>query len=459
MPNQKISELTAVTSPVSGDALPIVNAGSTKKIAVGDLTGVRKNYSLNNLFTLDSTQAGPGGFGCNNVFLGQKIGNNLAGTDCSVSKTNTIIGNFALSGASCAIYNIAIGQNAMRDAINITNNGGYVAPTMYQNIVLGHNSGMFLTSCRRFEYDRCGNRDYYFAAKQNIIIGGGAGNGRFAQRNIFIGSLAGSASGYTNINCQVESGMFASDNVFLGHYAGKCQKRGRYNTFIGNNAGSLINYNCNNTFVGHNAARLTRIGSSSTVVGADSVCQSVDRMFCSTIIGSCSLNHFCNSCIDSMIAIGTRTGRDTLSGSFDNIFIGNNIAAGYNSSTGTRGFSGQRNTIIGHYAGCKLGCYSAIAVSNDNIFLGFKSGTGNRGCRNVFIGTYSNHSPTSYSVNSTFINNSIVIGFSAQPLASNTLVLGSAIAPLSTVATAGAAAGFLVVNINGTHRKIAFNNF
>ena len=159
-----------------------------------------------------------------------------------------------------------------------------------------------------------------------------------------------------------------------------------------------------------------------------------------------------------MIAIGTRTGVNMLSGSFDNIFIGNNIASGYFSSGSNRGLSGQRNTIIGHYAGCKLGCYTSVAVSNDNVFLGFKSGTGNRGCRNVFIGTYSNHSPASYSVNSTFINNSIVIGFSAQPLASNTLVLGSAIAPLSTVATAGAAAGFLIVNINGTHRKIAFNS-
>jgi hypothetical protein len=162
-----------------------------------------------------------------------------------------------------------------------------------------------------------------------------------------------------------------------------------------------------------------------------------------------------------MIAIGTRTGVNTLSGSCNNIFIGNSIAGGYSYLQGNCGFSGQRNTILGHCAGFKIACGTAMAVSNDNVFLGFRSGTGNRGCRNTFIGTYSNHLPTaSYgNVTPTSFNNTIAIGFSAQPLASNTLVLGSPVAPLSTVATAGAAAGFLIVNINGTHRKIAFNNF
>ena len=458
MPNQRISELTAVTSPVSGDVLPVVNAGSTKKIAVGDLVGIRKNYSLNNLFTLDNTQ---GAFGCNNVFLGQKIGSNLAGTDHNISRTNTIIGNFALSGASCATYNIAIGQNAMRDAINKTNIGAYVAPSMYQNIVLGHNSGMLLTSCRRFEYDQCGNRDYIWVSKQNIIIGGGAGNGRFAQRNIFIGAQAGSCSGYgaPDINVQAEINN-ASDNVFIGAYAGMCQKRGRYNIFIGRDAGRQLNYNCNNTLIGHIAASQTKRSFNTTIIGSNIASQVVDRISYSTIIGSDSFNHPANSLIYKTISIGSTTGKNTLSGSFDNIFIGNNIASGYALFTTLNiGFSGQRNTIIGHCAGLKLGCSSQAAVSNDNVFLGFRSGAGNRGCRNVFIGSYANHIPANYgSVNSTAFNNSIVIGFSAQPLANNTLVLGSAIAPLSTVATAGAAAGFLVVNINGTHRKIAFNS-
>lgn len=458
MPNQKISELTAVTSPVSGDVLPIVNAGSTKKIAVGDLVGIRKNYSLNNLFTLDNTQ---GAFGCNNVFLGQKIGSNLAGTDCNISKSNTIIGNFALSGASCAVYNIAIGQNAMRDAVNTTNCGAYVAPLMYQNIVLGHNSGMLLTSCRRFVYDRCGNRDYSWISRQNIIIGVGAGNGRFAQRNIFIGAQAGCCSGYgaPDISRYAESSS-ATDNVFIGAYAGMCQKRGRYNIFIGRSAGQQLNYNCNNTLIGHIAANQAKISFNTTIIGSCIATQVIDRISYSTIIGSNSFNHPGNSCIYKTISIGTRTGKNTLSGSNDNIFIGNFIAGGYVSySTSNFGFSGQRNTFIGHCAGLKLGCKSQAAVSNDNVFLGFRSGAGNRGCRNVFIGSYANHIPANYgSASTTAFNNSIVIGFSAQPLANNTLVLGSAIAPLSTVATAGAAAGFLVVNINGTHRKIAFNS-
>lgn len=458
MPNQRISELTAVTSPVSGDVLPVVNAGSTKKIAVGDLVGIRKNYSLNNLFTLDNTQ---GAFGCNNVFLGQKIGSNLAGTDCNISKSNTIIGNFALSGASCAAYNIAIGQNAMRDAVNTTNNGAYVAPGMYQNIVLGHNSGMLLTSCRRFEYDRCGNRDYSWISRQNIIIGGSAGNGRFAQRNIFIGAQAGSCSGYgaPDINVQAEINN-ATDNVFIGTYAGMCQKRGRYNIFIGRSAGTQLNYNCNNTLIGHIAAQQTKIAFDTTIIGSNIASQVVDRMLASTIIGSNSFNHPANSFIYKTISIGHRTGKNTLSGSNDNIFIGNNIASAYAIySSINYGLSGQRNTIIGHCAGLKLGSPSQAAVSNDNVFLGFRSGAGNKGCRNVFVGSYSNHIPAiGGSATSTAFNNSIVIGFSAQPLANNTLVLGSAIAPLSTVATAGAAAGFLIVNINGTHRKIAFNS-
>jgi hypothetical protein len=51
----------------------------------------------------------------------------------------------------------------------------------------------------------------------------------------------------------------------------------------------------------------------------------------------------------------------------------------------------------------------------------------------------------------------VAIGSLATATASNQLAMGSTTWPLSTTSTAGAAAGFLVINLNGTLRKIQFN--
>jgi hypothetical protein len=49
------------------------------------------------------------------------------------------------------------------------------------------------------------------------------------------------------------------------------------------------------------------------------------------------------------------------------------------------------------------------------------------------------------------------LGTCAVANASNQLAMGSASWPLSTTATAGAGAGWLVINLNGTLRKIQFS--
>jgi hypothetical protein len=60
MADQKISLLNELTSPLSGDMLPIVNNGETKKITVSNLLSLLLNVSGSLDFTND-TAAEAGG--------------------------------------------------------------------------------------------------------------------------------------------------------------------------------------------------------------------------------------------------------------------------------------------------------------------------------------------------------------------------------------------------------------
>jgi hypothetical protein len=121
--------------------------------------------------------------------------------------------------------------------------------------------------------------------------------------------------------------------------------------------------------------------------------------------------------------------------------------------------SASGNVIIGNraFGFTNQNGYVANLALRNNTIIGYRGALRSRGSNNIMIGsnTAADQTP-GYQLAS--LSGTIVLGNDAQPLANNTLVLGSATSPLSTVATAGAAAGFLIVNINGTHRKIAFNN-
>jgi hypothetical protein len=77
-------------------------------------------------------------------------------------------------------------------------------------------------------------------------------------------------------------------------------------------------------------------------------------------------------------------------------------------------------------------------------------GSNTTGSYNTIIGHCAN-------VSANNLSNVIAIGTCVVATASNQLAMGSTTWPLSTTSTAGAAEGFLVINLNGTLRKIQFN--
>jgi hypothetical protein len=91
-------------------------------------------------------------------------------------------------------------------------------------------------------------------------------------------------------------------------------------------------------------------------------------------------------------------------------------------------------------------------TGNFNNFMGRCAGCTNTiGSNNIILGNLANVATNS-------LSGVIVLGAGATATDQNQLAMGSSTFPLSTTGSAGTAAGFLVINLNGTLRKIPFNS-
>ena len=451
MPNQRISELTAVTSPVSGDVLPIVNAGSTKKIAVGNLVGVRKDLSTNNLFSIE----GDKNFSCNNVFIGKGLASSFNTSSYNNENVlNTVISNFSLSAVNRANRNILIGNYLMKDACRCIDQGNPANLASFNNnIAIGNCSLKQPLNRFSIAYDACGNTTASFESNANIVIGNFSLNGKKLANNIAIGNQSGPNLGGPSSGPGDPFTFSYSDtkNVLIGNYTGT--------NLCGNKeAGSKAS--CLNVFIGHRAGSQDVFGNSNIAIGA----YSMNRDFFNKRGGCCSTNN---------VMVGTCTGGMMLSGSSNNLFLGHRAASfmAYNCDEGgvySLGFSVQasRNIALGSLAMGYAGGLSGRPTIEDNIAIGYKSLMRNCGCRNISIGSFSNFRKpfVSYSYNSstarmTRFCNTISLGFSAQPTDNCQFVLGSTVAPLSTSSAAGTSQGrFMVINLNGQLGRIKLYN-
>ena len=118
MANQKISQLNELTTPLSGDTLPIVNSGETKKITLSNLTSNAVSGSVNHLafFNTDKTITSQANVYSTNA--GNTIG---IGTDSSTAYQHERL--MVDAGGS---YNIATFQTSKQDSyaeVNIKNYG------------------------------------------------------------------------------------------------------------------------------------------------------------------------------------------------------------------------------------------------------------------------------------------------------------------------------------------------
>jgi len=449
MPNQRISELTAVTSPVSGDVLPIVNAGSTKKIAVGNLVGVRKDLSSNNLFSIE----GDKNFSCNNVFIGKGLASSFNTSSFNNENVqNTVISNFSLSGVNRANRNILIGNYLMRDACRCINQGNPAnLATFSNNIAIGNCSLQQPLNRYSIAYDACGNTTGGFDSNANIVIGNFSLNGKKLGNNVAIGNNSGPNLGGS---CSGPGDPFTfsySDtrNVLIGNCTGT--------NLCGNSVPGSGKTSCLNVFIGHGAGSQNVFGNSNIAIGAYSMPR--DIVF----------NSRGNCCSTNNVMVGTCTGAMMLSGSSNNLFLGHRAGSfmafncdGY--GVNSAGFSvlASRNIALGSQAMGYARGLSGRPTIQDNIAIGYKSLMRNCGYRNISIGSFSNFSRPFYNFSTarmTRFCNTISLGFSAQPTDNCQFVLGSAVAPLSTSSAAGTSQGrFMVINLNGQLGRIKLYN-
>jgi hypothetical protein len=441
MANQKISELTAVTSPLPTDVLPIVNAGTTKKVALSGLTGVRMSGNG----SLTSNQAAP--VGVNSITFGYgALGKINAAAGASSSTDNIIIGCDSAKFKNCQGGSERVASNVFLGT-GIASTYPDCATGSQPQYNTGTKGNVFIGTCAArdvFSYfsqnqGQCGTYTSDYTVSYNVAIGTSAAlNRQKLCNNVIIGCGAHALTTLYNVN---GNGM-GRGTVAIGANAGSNNKYSTYNVFIGQSAGAFAGtctVGMKNVGIGQNAFASRKDVRYSVAIGVR------------TLAGEGSPNT--GGCVSGSIAMGWKSGARLVCSSGD-VIIGSSTLGGRTyAPVGSLSASG--NVILGNDA---FGFTNVYGVANlmlrNNIVIGQCGAWRSRGSNNIMIGANTAQSDFAELMP---LSGTIVLGNCAQPLANNTLVLGSATFPLSTVSTAGAAAGFIVVNINGTHRKIPFN--
>jgi len=409
MPNQRISELTAVTSPSVNDVLPIVNEGATKKITIPNLV----NNTLSGTTLSVSAVQLPGNFlmksvSANNLFLG----NSSTGNNNLRNSNNFVFGINSANSLSASRSNVVMGADSTKNAVFLNNNiilgdasgGGMgfcfgsnvtsvpIPDAIENNIVMGTRAGFKLSQasfCNRVaNFDPCGTFYSYDCAcgtsRNNIFLGDHTGHSaKYSCCNIMIGASAGRLlnGGFNNIFMGVQAGgrtNNSSNNVFIGLSAGVCSCNGGGNSVnIGTGAGRCagsssinIGYKANyfGCRVGINIGRYSGfrdIGDDNVNIGNSANCRGQSSSCRNIIIGSLA-GIGCGTNNSSNVIIGDRAGGHCTNNSQGNVIIGDR--AGGNAFYASNAFVGCNNVVIGRYAGSK--------VQHDNIVIGRGAGNG-----------------------------------------------------------------------------------
>ncbi len=207
--------------------------------------------------------------------------------------------------------------------------------------------------------------------QSNTFSGTGAGQFNFGNSNTFTGAFAGNNSGgffFTDAN--TFTGAYAgqtsvgSNNVFSGYQAG-VNSKGSNNTFSG--YGSGFNNNASgNSFYGYQAGysylSTTATGNSFFGYQAGYSSPYVSNRGSNTYVG------YQAGYTNSIFPFGNSAGSNT--------YVG--YQAGYGDQVG------QANTYIGYQAGQDV----PFSKSENNIFIGFRAGTGHGGygSNDIYIG-------------------------------------------------------------------------
>jgi hypothetical protein len=212
-------------------------------------------------------------------------------------------------------------------------------------------------------------------------------------------STFANSSGTGNIEVRTNSTV---SNTFIGLLVGRLNTTGTSNTFIGAYTGIANTTGASNTFVGTSAGAFNTIGSNNSFFG----------MYCGYANTTGNLNSFfgqgagqLNTTGASNTFIGQSAGnQNTIGGT--NTFLG--ISAGSGNTTA------NFNTFLGAYSG------QSNSSGSDNTFIGTAAGINNTtGINNTFLGRNAGRYIADKSTSATILNNSIILGYQAGPLADN----------------------------------------
>jgi hypothetical protein len=266
MADKKISQLTAASTPLAGtEVLPIVQSGSTVKVASDDLTvkNVRSNATTGILqiagpaaastrimtvpnanFTAARTDAAQTFTGTQTFSADASVNGVLIGRGNSSLSANVRVGAGALAAVTTGNDNTAVGNNALNKNTTGTLNtavGGSCLDANTngsQNSALGFFAGLAITS-----------------GAENTAIGSGAL--RFAT----------TANNNTAVGAGALYSATGDNNVGLGRYAGLDISTGTLNTALGQGAAQSLTTGSRNTIVGSSSNASAVGGNDQTVVG------------------------------------------------------------------------------------------------------------------------------------------------------------------------------------------------
>jgi hypothetical protein len=224
-------------------------------------------------------------------------------------------------------------------------------------------------------------------------------------------TLLDSASGADPF--EIRPSLASKRNTFIGTNAGKNTTASAINdTIVGSLAGALLSTGTNNTFLGYvtGAAITTQVYN--TFVGSGAGFNATSSY--NTFLGAQS--GYSNTSGERNIFIGYNTGNQNEIGSY-NTLVGFSACA----NIGNSGVSADYNTSLGHTAG------SGFITGDRNLFLGYDAGGTLNDLttpvtevdQSVFIGAKT----TGGTIDSQ--TNQIVIGYEAQGLGSNSVVIGN----------------------------------
>jgi len=195
MSNLKISQLNELTTPLSGDTLPIVNSGETKKITVNNLIGTAISGSINHIAYLNSN---------NTVTSQQNLYSTNAGNTIGIgTAASTSYQPERLMVDGGGSYNIATFQTSKQDSyaeVNIKNFGSGsnastdlilwndVSTESSSYVDLGINSSNYTAGNVGF-----GGDGYLINASNDLYIGS-TQNGSHGHVHVFGGNMWQSSS-------------------------------------------------------------------------------------------------------------------------------------------------------------------------------------------------------------------------------------------------------------------------